>query len=329
MTAAYYLALKGYGVTVFEALPVAGGMMMLGIPRYRLPREVIDREVAMLEELGVEFRVQHPLRGGRQPGEPPNRRASRPCSSPSAPTRPSSSTSPGKTTIPQVIEAIDFLRRVALGDRRAPGRARGRRRRRQRGHRRGAHLPAAGCEEVTIAYRRTRAEMPADIEEVEQAEDEGIHFSFLTDPHGDPGNGRPAHGAQLPPGRAREKGRQRPPVPRARRRQRLHHRNRLRHLRHRPAGGSGLPRGSERPQVDPAPDHPGQHGQHGDLHARCFCRRGCGHRSGHGGGGHRRRRNAPPRPSIGIFPESPSPRCRRCRCAGRGWTGWRSPPAPR
>src|SRR5512143_1917810 len=56
MTAAYYLALKGYGVTVFEALPVAGGMMMLGIPRYRLPREVIDREVAMLEDLGVEFR---------------------------------------------------------------------------------------------------------------------------------------------------------------------------------------------------------------------------------------------------------------------------------
>jgi hypothetical protein len=56
MSAAYYLALKGYGVRVIEALPVAGGMMMLGIPRYRLPREVIDREVAMIESLGVEFR---------------------------------------------------------------------------------------------------------------------------------------------------------------------------------------------------------------------------------------------------------------------------------
>ena len=56
LTAAYYLALKGYGVTIIEALPVAGGMMMVGIPRYRLPREVIDREVAMITDLGVEFR---------------------------------------------------------------------------------------------------------------------------------------------------------------------------------------------------------------------------------------------------------------------------------
>ena len=56
MSAAYYLALNGYTVRVIEALPMAGGMMMVGIPRYRLPREVIDREVAMIEELGVEFR---------------------------------------------------------------------------------------------------------------------------------------------------------------------------------------------------------------------------------------------------------------------------------
>ncbi|MBU4426209.1 MAG: NAD(P)-binding protein, partial [Proteobacteria bacterium] len=56
LTAAYYLVLKGYGVTVIETLPMAGGMMMVGIPRFRLPREIIDREVAMIEELGVEFR---------------------------------------------------------------------------------------------------------------------------------------------------------------------------------------------------------------------------------------------------------------------------------
>ena len=52
LTAAYYLALKGYQVTVIEALPYAGGMMMAGIPRYRLPREVIDREVALLRNWG-------------------------------------------------------------------------------------------------------------------------------------------------------------------------------------------------------------------------------------------------------------------------------------
>ena len=57
LTAAYFLALKGYGVTIIEALPVAGGMMMVGIPRYRLPREVIDREVAMITDLGVEIRL--------------------------------------------------------------------------------------------------------------------------------------------------------------------------------------------------------------------------------------------------------------------------------
>jgi NADPH-dependent glutamate synthase beta subunit-like oxidoreductase len=56
LTAAYYLALKGYRATILEALPVPGGMMMVGIPRYRLPREVIDREVAMIQDLGVEIR---------------------------------------------------------------------------------------------------------------------------------------------------------------------------------------------------------------------------------------------------------------------------------
>ena len=56
LSCAYYLAVMGYRVTVYEDLPVAGGMIMVGIPRYRLPREVIDREVAMIEELGVEIK---------------------------------------------------------------------------------------------------------------------------------------------------------------------------------------------------------------------------------------------------------------------------------
>ncbi len=63
LTAAYYLALMGYRVRVIEALPVSGGMMMIGIPRYRLPREVIDREVAMIEDLGVE--ISYNTRFGR------------------------------------------------------------------------------------------------------------------------------------------------------------------------------------------------------------------------------------------------------------------------
>jgi thioredoxin reductase/ferredoxin len=89
---------------------------------------------------------------------------------------------PGEKDFPQVIEAIDLLKKVALGDRTLPGKkivviGGG-----------NVAIDAArtclrlGCESVTIAYRRTRAEMPADEEEVEQAEEEGIRLAFLTVP---------------------------------------------------------------------------------------------------------------------------------------------------
>lgn len=57
LACAHDLALMGHGVTVFDAAPVAGGMMRMGIPDYRLPREVLAREVAFVEWLGVEFRL--------------------------------------------------------------------------------------------------------------------------------------------------------------------------------------------------------------------------------------------------------------------------------
>jgi ferredoxin len=56
LTAAYYLAKKGHAVTVFDALPAAGGMARYGIPSYRVPLDVIDQEVSEVEKLGVEFR---------------------------------------------------------------------------------------------------------------------------------------------------------------------------------------------------------------------------------------------------------------------------------
>ena len=58
---AHDLALLGYEVTVFEALDQAGGMLRYGIPEYRLPRGVIDREVAIIERLGAQFRYRTPL----------------------------------------------------------------------------------------------------------------------------------------------------------------------------------------------------------------------------------------------------------------------------
>ncbi|MCF8044931.1 MAG: FAD-dependent oxidoreductase, partial [Desulfarculaceae bacterium] len=55
LSAAYFLAVKGYTVKVFEKLPVKGGMMAVGIPEYRLPKEELEREISMIEKLGVEI----------------------------------------------------------------------------------------------------------------------------------------------------------------------------------------------------------------------------------------------------------------------------------
>ena len=181
LTASYYLALKGYQVTVIEGLPVAGGMMMVGIPRYRLPREVIDREVAMIEDLGVEFRFNTYL------GQDVNlddlraqgfqaflvAMGAHSCLSLKI---------SGETLYRPVIPAIELLRETALGERHLPGKriavvGGG-----------NVALDAArtairlGAREVTVVYRRTRTEMPANVEEVEQAEEEGVKFSFLTMP---------------------------------------------------------------------------------------------------------------------------------------------------
>ncbi len=57
LTAAYYLAIRGYTVTVFEKLPVKGGMMTVGIPEYRLPKKELEREIAVIEKLGVEIKT--------------------------------------------------------------------------------------------------------------------------------------------------------------------------------------------------------------------------------------------------------------------------------
>ncbi|MBI3761545.1 MAG: FAD-dependent oxidoreductase [Chloroflexi bacterium] len=61
LTAAKDLVLAGYGVTVFEALPVAGGMLRVGVPEYRLPTSIINREVQEIIDLGVELRLNTPV----------------------------------------------------------------------------------------------------------------------------------------------------------------------------------------------------------------------------------------------------------------------------
>jgi len=181
ISAAYYLALLGYRVKVIEALPVPGGMLMVGIPRYRLPREVIDREVAMLEELGVKF--SYNTRFGKDITLAKLKKEGYKAFFIAIGAHKAWDMGlKGEKEFPKVIDAVSFLKDVALGNHHAPGK----------------HvviigggnvaLDAArtslrlGSKKVSIAYRRSRAQMPADIEEVEQAEEEGIEFSFLTIP---------------------------------------------------------------------------------------------------------------------------------------------------
>ena len=181
LSAAYYLALKGYRVRVLEAQAVPGGMLLLGIPRYRLPREVIDREVAMIEELGVE--IAYNTRFGQDVTLADLKKEGFEAFLFTIGAHNAFKLNiPGEDDYPQVIEAVDFLRRVALGDRRVPG---------SRvvviggGN---VAIDAArtclrlGCRSVTLAYRRSRHEMPADKEEVDHAEEEGVKLEFLTIP---------------------------------------------------------------------------------------------------------------------------------------------------
>ncbi len=181
LTAAYYLSLMGYGVRVVESLSTAGGMLLLGIPRYRLPCRVIDLEVAMLEELGVDFRFNTSF-GKDVTLDSLNAEGFEAYFLAIGAHKSFMMNIPGETDFPQVTQAIDLLRRVALGDWKIPG---------ERvviiggGN---VAIDAArtcirlGCREVVLAYRRERSEMPADVEEVEQAEEEGVRISFLTIP---------------------------------------------------------------------------------------------------------------------------------------------------
>ncbi len=181
LSAAYYLALMGYKVRIIEALPIPGGMLMVGIPRYRLPREVIDREVAMIEDLGVEisyntrFGVDVTFDALKNDGYEAFFIAI-------GAHKAWSMDIQGEKEFTRVFDSVAFLKDVALGDHHAPGK----------------HVVVVGggnvaidaartslrlgADKVTIAYRRSRDQMPADIEEVEQAEEEGIEFSFLTIP---------------------------------------------------------------------------------------------------------------------------------------------------
>ncbi|HIC94943.1 MAG TPA: FAD-dependent oxidoreductase, partial [Anaerolineae bacterium] len=181
LTAAYFLAREGHPVTVFEALPVAGGMMAVGIPEHRLPKDVLRREIEAIEELGVEIRLNTPVGRDGGPGLDELRREYDALFI-AVGAHKSRRLGVSGEDLEGVLHGVDFLHRVNLGEDVALGR---------RVIVVGGGDVAVdsamvarrlGAQQVTILYRRSRAEMPAHPWEVEEAEEEGIAFHFLASP---------------------------------------------------------------------------------------------------------------------------------------------------
>jgi formate dehydrogenase major subunit len=179
LTAAYYLALKGHRVTLYDRGPRLGGMLRYGIPEYRLPKALLDREINLIADLCQEVRLGEILgkdftiedlteqydavflglgcqsaQGMGLEGE----------------------------DRPGILKGIDFLRSVAEGNPPALGKkvaVVGGGNTAMDAARTALRL---GAEEVHVIYRRSRNEMPAAQIEIEEAEEEGIRFDYLTNP---------------------------------------------------------------------------------------------------------------------------------------------------
>ena len=180
MSCAYYLANKGYPVTVFDRNPVPGGMLTLGIPSFRLEKDVLNAEIDILREMGVEFQCGvevgkditiEQLRAQGYKGFYVAIGAQK-----SAKLR-----IPGEE-LEGVYGGVDFLRAVNLGHETHIGK-------------RCAVIGGGnvamdvcrsavrlGADETYVLYRRSEAELPADPEEVKEAMEEGVQFRFLTAP---------------------------------------------------------------------------------------------------------------------------------------------------
>jgi heterodisulfide reductase subunit A len=181
LTAAHDLALRGYAVTVFEALPVAGGMLAVGIPDYRLPRDVLDHEIARIEALGVEIKLNTPVSGEGGPSLD-DLRSDYDATFVAVGAHSERQLRIEGEDLDGVAPGAVFLRDLNLGQPVTVGK----------------HVAVVGggnvaidaaraalrlgAEEVTIVYRRSRAEMPASAWEIEDAEEEGIRFHFLANP---------------------------------------------------------------------------------------------------------------------------------------------------
>ncbi len=177
LTAAFYLRKKGHQITVFEALPEPGGMMRFGIPDYRLPKDILRAEIKRIEDIGVEIRTNTKVDSIEKLFEEGYNAAFLAIGA-----HQGLSIGVDGEDSPRVMEGVTFLREVSLGKRVALGNrvaviGGG-----------NAAIDSArtalrlGAKEVTVIYRRTRAEMPASPEEIDDALTEGVKIHFLAAP---------------------------------------------------------------------------------------------------------------------------------------------------
>jgi heterodisulfide reductase subunit A-like polyferredoxin len=180
LSAAYQLARKGILSTIFEALPKAGGMLRVGIPDHRLPPEILDREIELITNMGVELKTNAPL-GDDLTVDALFEQGFKAVYLALGAHKGITLGVPGEQAR-GVRQGVDFLREVNLSGS-APV---------------GKHVAIVGggnvaidvarsavrlgAESVQIIYRRTRAEMPAWEEEIQAAETEGVRLTYLSAP---------------------------------------------------------------------------------------------------------------------------------------------------
>ena len=179
LTAAYYLALKGHDVTVTDFMPKMGGMLRYGIPEYRLPKAVLDKEIAEIAEAGV--KMENNVTVGSDVSFEEYRKRFDAVVLAIGAWKSTPLGCPGEE-LGGVYGGIDFLRSVALFAPKDIGKrvaVVGGGNTAMDACRTAVRL---GAEKVYIIYRRTRGEMPANDDEIEEAMEEGVEFKFLTNP---------------------------------------------------------------------------------------------------------------------------------------------------
>jgi NADH-quinone oxidoreductase subunit F len=210
LTAAYYLALLGHDVTIFESNPEPGGMLRYALPQYRLPKSVLDSELSLIRAVGVEFKCDTVVGKDVALNE---LGATYDAVFLSIGTWKESWIYMPGTELTGVIPALNFLEEVAKGKSVSLGRSVvviGGGNAAIDSARTAARLGA----KVTVVYRRDRRDMPAIAEEVEAAEQEGVEIAFYAAPHRiigcENGTVRAMEAVRTKPGEFDSSGRRRP-----------------------------------------------------------------------------------------------------------------------